>query len=81
ITYNLLHIDQFIIFMGISNTHLNLESISSSGFASFHTASISKVFDGAKIMCTINLCLLFSFGSYSQKTVALLKQVQSTLNQ
>uniref|UniRef100_A0A803T2E4 Uncharacterized protein n=1 Tax=Anolis carolinensis TaxID=28377 RepID=A0A803T2E4_ANOCA len=38
--------------LGISNTHLNLESIKSSGFASFHY-----------IVCTINLCLLFSFGS------------------
>uniref|UniRef100_A0A8D0CPH7 Uncharacterized protein n=1 Tax=Sander lucioperca TaxID=283035 RepID=A0A8D0CPH7_SANLU len=28
----------------------------SSGFASFH-------FDGAKIVCTMNLCLLFSLGS------------------
>uniref|UniRef100_A0A5F9D7C3 Uncharacterized protein n=1 Tax=Oryctolagus cuniculus TaxID=9986 RepID=A0A5F9D7C3_RABIT len=49
--------------LGVLNTHLNLESINSSGFASFHTASISEVFDGAKMVCTINLCLLFSFGS------------------
>uniref|UniRef100_A0A7N5JZG8 Uncharacterized protein n=1 Tax=Ailuropoda melanoleuca TaxID=9646 RepID=A0A7N5JZG8_AILME len=49
--------------LGISNTHLNLESINSSDFASFHTASISVMFVGAKIVCTINLCLLFSFGS------------------
>uniref|UniRef100_A0A8C9JLL2 Uncharacterized protein n=1 Tax=Panthera tigris altaica TaxID=74533 RepID=A0A8C9JLL2_PANTA len=42
--------------LGISNTHLNLESINSS-------ASISEVFGGAKIVCTINLCLLFSLGS------------------
>uniref|UniRef100_A0A8C4YJL3 Uncharacterized protein n=1 Tax=Gopherus evgoodei TaxID=1825980 RepID=A0A8C4YJL3_9SAUR len=27
------------------------------------TASISEVLGGAKIVCTINLCLLFSFGS------------------
>uniref|UniRef100_A0A8C6ETY2 Uncharacterized protein n=1 Tax=Marmota marmota marmota TaxID=9994 RepID=A0A8C6ETY2_MARMA len=49
--------------LGISKTHLNLESINSSGFASFHTASISEVFGGAKIVCTMNLCLLFSLGS------------------
>uniref|UniRef100_A0A5F8GY73 Uncharacterized protein n=1 Tax=Monodelphis domestica TaxID=13616 RepID=A0A5F8GY73_MONDO len=49
--------------VGISSIHLNLESIGSLGFASFHTASISEVFVGAKIVCTINLCLLFSFGS------------------
>uniref|UniRef100_A0A665X8W9 Uncharacterized protein n=1 Tax=Echeneis naucrates TaxID=173247 RepID=A0A665X8W9_ECHNA len=35
----------------------------SSGFASFHCASMSETFDGAKIVCTINLCLLFSLGS------------------
>uniref|UniRef100_A0A8C9Q8N4 Uncharacterized protein n=1 Tax=Spermophilus dauricus TaxID=99837 RepID=A0A8C9Q8N4_SPEDA len=49
--------------LGISKTHLNLESINSSGFASFHTASISEVFGGTKIVCTMNLCLLFSLGS------------------
>uniref|UniRef100_A0A8B9HMH7 Uncharacterized protein n=1 Tax=Astyanax mexicanus TaxID=7994 RepID=A0A8B9HMH7_ASTMX len=30
--------------------------VGSSGFASFHSA-------GAKMVCTINLCLLFSLGS------------------
>uniref|UniRef100_A0A3Q1FCX0 Uncharacterized protein n=1 Tax=Acanthochromis polyacanthus TaxID=80966 RepID=A0A3Q1FCX0_9TELE len=38
---------------GISNEHLNFESISSSGFASFHSS----------MDCTMNLCLLFSLGS------------------
>uniref|UniRef100_A0A8C6DHU3 Uncharacterized protein n=1 Tax=Moschus moschiferus TaxID=68415 RepID=A0A8C6DHU3_MOSMO len=49
--------------LGISNTHLNLESINSSDFASFHTASMSEMFGGAKMVYTINLCLLFSLGS------------------
>uniref|UniRef100_A0A8D0L2S9 Uncharacterized protein n=1 Tax=Sphenodon punctatus TaxID=8508 RepID=A0A8D0L2S9_SPHPU len=53
--------------LGISNTHLNLESIRSSDFFKIKnlltTASISEMFGGAKIVCTINLCLLFSFGS------------------
>uniref|UniRef100_A0A3B3U1M7 Uncharacterized protein n=1 Tax=Poecilia latipinna TaxID=48699 RepID=A0A3B3U1M7_9TELE len=40
---------------GISNVHLNFESISSSGLASFHS----------RMDCTMNLCLLFSLGSYS----------------
>uniref|UniRef100_A0A3B5AM96 Uncharacterized protein n=1 Tax=Stegastes partitus TaxID=144197 RepID=A0A3B5AM96_9TELE len=51
-------------------THLNFESIRSSGFASFHcnvilltNESISETFGGAKIVCTMNLCLLFSLGS------------------
>uniref|UniRef100_A0A8C8H0V8 Uncharacterized protein n=2 Tax=Oncorhynchus TaxID=8016 RepID=A0A8C8H0V8_ONCTS len=43
--------------MGSSNTHLSLESMKSSGVASFHSV------DGAKIVCTMNLCLLFSLGS------------------
>uniref|UniRef100_A0A8C7CVU5 Uncharacterized protein n=2 Tax=Oncorhynchus TaxID=8016 RepID=A0A8C7CVU5_ONCKI len=38
---------------GSSKTHLSLESISSSGFASFHS----------NMDCTMNLCLLFSLGS------------------
>uniref|UniRef100_A0A8C5QH73 Uncharacterized protein n=1 Tax=Leptobrachium leishanense TaxID=445787 RepID=A0A8C5QH73_9ANUR len=50
---------------GMSNTHLNFESMRSSGFASFHCTSKSTMFDGAKMVCTINLCLLFSLGSYS----------------
>uniref|UniRef100_A0A8D0HLV5 Uncharacterized protein n=1 Tax=Sphenodon punctatus TaxID=8508 RepID=A0A8D0HLV5_SPHPU len=58
--------------LGISNTHLSLGSIRSSGFASFHTACISEMFGVAKIVCTINLCLLFSFG-HSQKAVISLK--------
>uniref|UniRef100_A0A671K6L7 Uncharacterized protein n=1 Tax=Sinocyclocheilus anshuiensis TaxID=1608454 RepID=A0A671K6L7_9TELE len=45
---------------GISKTHLSLESIRSSGLASFHLSVMS---DGASRDCTINLCLLFSFGS------------------
>uniref|UniRef100_A0A673JLX0 Uncharacterized protein n=1 Tax=Sinocyclocheilus rhinocerous TaxID=307959 RepID=A0A673JLX0_9TELE len=45
---------------GISKTHLSLESIRSSGLASFHLSVMS---DGASSDCTINLCLLFSFGS------------------
>uniref|UniRef100_A0A6I8SLW7 Uncharacterized protein n=1 Tax=Xenopus tropicalis TaxID=8364 RepID=A0A6I8SLW7_XENTR len=51
---------------GSSNTHRSLESMRSSGFASFHsltTASISEVSVGAMIDCTMNLCLLFSLGS------------------
>uniref|UniRef100_A0A8C6NVV9 Uncharacterized protein n=1 Tax=Nothobranchius furzeri TaxID=105023 RepID=A0A8C6NVV9_NOTFU len=43
---------------GISKEHLNFESISSSGFASFHFMSL-----GASMDCTMNLCLLFSLGS------------------
>uniref|UniRef100_A0AAY4A563 Uncharacterized protein n=1 Tax=Denticeps clupeoides TaxID=299321 RepID=A0AAY4A563_9TELE len=43
---------------GISNTHRSFESISSSGFASFHFMS-----GGASSDCTMNLCLLFSLGS------------------
>uniref|UniRef100_A0A8C9RN31 Uncharacterized protein n=1 Tax=Scleropages formosus TaxID=113540 RepID=A0A8C9RN31_SCLFO len=49
-----------------SKMHLSLESIRSSGFASFHsltTASKSETFGGATMVCTINLCLLFSLGS------------------
>uniref|UniRef100_A0A3Q2G900 Uncharacterized protein n=1 Tax=Cyprinodon variegatus TaxID=28743 RepID=A0A3Q2G900_CYPVA len=45
---------------GISNVHLSFESISSSGLASFHFMSL-----GARMDCTMNLCLLFSLGSYS----------------
>uniref|UniRef100_A0A3Q3QZ07 Uncharacterized protein n=1 Tax=Monopterus albus TaxID=43700 RepID=A0A3Q3QZ07_MONAL len=49
---------------GSSKTHLSLESMRSSGFASFHTnASMSETCGGAKIVCTMNLCLLFSLGS------------------
>uniref|UniRef100_A0A8V5G1D6 Uncharacterized protein n=1 Tax=Melopsittacus undulatus TaxID=13146 RepID=A0A8V5G1D6_MELUD len=39
--------------LGISNTHLNLESINSSVILLLLTT----------VVCTINLCLLFSFGS------------------
>uniref|UniRef100_A0A3Q3XQT0 Uncharacterized protein n=1 Tax=Mola mola TaxID=94237 RepID=A0A3Q3XQT0_MOLML len=39
------------------STHLSLESMRSSGF------SMSETFGGAKIVCTMNLCLLFSLGS------------------
>uniref|UniRef100_A0A8C1ZD30 Uncharacterized protein n=2 Tax=Cyprinus carpio TaxID=7962 RepID=A0A8C1ZD30_CYPCA len=45
---------------GISKTHLSLESIRSSGLASFHLSVMSG---GASRDCTMNLCLLFSFGS------------------
>uniref|UniRef100_A0A4W4HK61 Uncharacterized protein n=1 Tax=Electrophorus electricus TaxID=8005 RepID=A0A4W4HK61_ELEEL len=45
---------------GSSKTHLSLESIRSSGFASFHC---DVILCGAKMVCTMNLCLLFSFGS------------------
>uniref|UniRef100_A0A3Q2V6P9 Uncharacterized protein n=1 Tax=Haplochromis burtoni TaxID=8153 RepID=A0A3Q2V6P9_HAPBU len=51
---------------GSSKTHLSLESMRSSGFASFHSLtndSMSVTFGGAKIVCTMNLCLLFSLGS------------------
>uniref|UniRef100_A0A3P8UDC2 Uncharacterized protein n=1 Tax=Amphiprion percula TaxID=161767 RepID=A0A3P8UDC2_AMPPE len=55
---------------GSSKTHLSLESMRSSGFASFHcnlksltNESMSETFGGAKIVCTMNLCLLFSLGS------------------
>uniref|UniRef100_A0A3Q3GVV3 Uncharacterized protein n=1 Tax=Kryptolebias marmoratus TaxID=37003 RepID=A0A3Q3GVV3_KRYMA len=47
---------------GISKTHLSLESMSSSGF-SLTNESMSETFGGAKIVCTMNLCLLFSLGS------------------
>uniref|UniRef100_A0AAY4B8A2 Uncharacterized protein n=1 Tax=Denticeps clupeoides TaxID=299321 RepID=A0AAY4B8A2_9TELE len=49
--------------------HLSLESMRSSGLASFHwmrnltIASMSATLDGAKRVCTMNLCLLFSLGS------------------
>uniref|UniRef100_A0A8C9RQ43 Uncharacterized protein n=1 Tax=Scleropages formosus TaxID=113540 RepID=A0A8C9RQ43_SCLFO len=42
--------------------HRSLESMRSSGFASFHS-SMSETLGGAKMVCTINLCLLFSLGS------------------
>uniref|UniRef100_A0A673LIW8 Uncharacterized protein n=1 Tax=Sinocyclocheilus rhinocerous TaxID=307959 RepID=A0A673LIW8_9TELE len=51
---------------GMSKTHLSLESIRSSGLASFHlltTPSVSVMSAGASRDCTMNLCLLFSFGS------------------
>uniref|UniRef100_A0A3Q3VRU1 Uncharacterized protein n=1 Tax=Mola mola TaxID=94237 RepID=A0A3Q3VRU1_MOLML len=50
---------------GISKTHLSLESISSSGLASFHltTPSMSVMSGGANMDWTMNLCLLFSLGS------------------
>uniref|UniRef100_A0A665UEM0 Uncharacterized protein n=1 Tax=Echeneis naucrates TaxID=173247 RepID=A0A665UEM0_ECHNA len=54
--YNILTVLSFS--RGISNVHLNFESISSSGFASFHFMS-----NGASMDCTMNLCLLFSLGS------------------
>uniref|UniRef100_A0A3P8WWA7 Uncharacterized protein n=1 Tax=Cynoglossus semilaevis TaxID=244447 RepID=A0A3P8WWA7_CYNSE len=44
----------------ISKAHLNFESIRSSGFASFHFVSVMY---GARMDCTMNLCLLFSLGS------------------
>uniref|UniRef100_A0A3P9J4K0 Uncharacterized protein n=1 Tax=Oryzias latipes TaxID=8090 RepID=A0A3P9J4K0_ORYLA len=47
---------------GISKTHLSLESISSSGFESLTTPSMS-VMSGGATMDTMNLCLLFSLGS------------------
>uniref|UniRef100_A0A3B3RDN7 Uncharacterized protein n=1 Tax=Paramormyrops kingsleyae TaxID=1676925 RepID=A0A3B3RDN7_9TELE len=46
---------------GSSKTHRSLESMRSSGFASLHCGSETP--GGAKIVCTINLCLLFSLGS------------------
>uniref|UniRef100_A0A3Q1C9C0 Uncharacterized protein n=1 Tax=Amphiprion ocellaris TaxID=80972 RepID=A0A3Q1C9C0_AMPOC len=49
---------------GSSKTHLSLESMRSSGFASFHWWRRKiETFGGAKIVCTMNLCLLFSLGS------------------
>uniref|UniRef100_A0A3B5R7X5 Uncharacterized protein n=3 Tax=Poeciliinae TaxID=586240 RepID=A0A3B5R7X5_XIPMA len=47
---------------GISKTHLSLESINSSGFT-LTTPSMSVMSGGASMDWTINLCLLFSFGS------------------
>uniref|UniRef100_A0A668A1Y5 Uncharacterized protein n=1 Tax=Myripristis murdjan TaxID=586833 RepID=A0A668A1Y5_9TELE len=46
-----------------SKTHLSLESISSSGLASFHWTQRNT--DKFKFCMdwTMNLCLLFSFGS------------------
>uniref|UniRef100_A0A3P8WL06 Uncharacterized protein n=1 Tax=Cynoglossus semilaevis TaxID=244447 RepID=A0A3P8WL06_CYNSE len=46
---------------GSSKTHLSLESMRSSGLLT--KASMSETFGGAKIVCTMNLCLLFSLGS------------------
>uniref|UniRef100_A0A663EU65 Uncharacterized protein n=1 Tax=Aquila chrysaetos chrysaetos TaxID=223781 RepID=A0A663EU65_AQUCH len=46
--------------LGISNTHLNLESINSSGFGKKNP---TIPFLLTTVVCTINLCLLFSFGS------------------
>uniref|UniRef100_A0A3B3CNW0 Uncharacterized protein n=1 Tax=Oryzias melastigma TaxID=30732 RepID=A0A3B3CNW0_ORYME len=63
---------------GSSKTHLSLESMRSSGLDSFHcitfvntnriltNESMSETFGGAKMVCTMNLCLLFSLGSYSK---------------
>uniref|UniRef100_A0A3B1IX59 Uncharacterized protein n=1 Tax=Astyanax mexicanus TaxID=7994 RepID=A0A3B1IX59_ASTMX len=48
---------------GNSKTHLSLESIRSSGFKMLTIASKSAALGGAKMVCTMNLCLLFSFGS------------------
>uniref|UniRef100_A0A452HPE4 Uncharacterized protein n=1 Tax=Gopherus agassizii TaxID=38772 RepID=A0A452HPE4_9SAUR len=48
--------------VAVSNTHLSLESMSSS-VSILTTASISEVSAGANIDCTINLCLLFSLGT------------------
>uniref|UniRef100_A0A3Q2NPS0 Uncharacterized protein n=1 Tax=Fundulus heteroclitus TaxID=8078 RepID=A0A3Q2NPS0_FUNHE len=48
---------------GISNEHLNFESISSSDFLILTTPSMSVMSLGARMDCTINLCLLFSLGS------------------
>uniref|UniRef100_A0A7N6AWR0 Uncharacterized protein n=1 Tax=Anabas testudineus TaxID=64144 RepID=A0A7N6AWR0_ANATE len=48
----------------ISKTHLNLESMRSSDKQyTLTNASMSVTFGGAKIVCTMNLCLLFSLGS------------------
>uniref|UniRef100_A0A672IU18 Uncharacterized protein n=1 Tax=Salarias fasciatus TaxID=181472 RepID=A0A672IU18_SALFA len=49
----------------ISNTHLSLESMRSSGFAGrrLTNESMSETFPLAKMVCTMNLCLLFSLGS------------------
>uniref|UniRef100_A0A672YB37 Uncharacterized protein n=1 Tax=Sphaeramia orbicularis TaxID=375764 RepID=A0A672YB37_9TELE len=46
----------------LSKTHLSLESMRSSGFI-LTNESMSDTFGGAKIVCTMNLCLLFSLGS------------------
>uniref|UniRef100_A0A8C8GVV9 Uncharacterized protein n=1 Tax=Oncorhynchus tshawytscha TaxID=74940 RepID=A0A8C8GVV9_ONCTS len=46
-----------------SKTHLSLESISSSGFDTLTTPSMSVISGGASMDCTMNLCLLFSLGS------------------
>uniref|UniRef100_A0A3B4D5B3 Uncharacterized protein n=1 Tax=Pygocentrus nattereri TaxID=42514 RepID=A0A3B4D5B3_PYGNA len=55
---------------GSSNTHLSLESMSSSGFRNLKCTnngltmvSVSVMVAGAKMVCTMNLCLLFSLGS------------------
>uniref|UniRef100_A0A8C7CE29 Uncharacterized protein n=1 Tax=Oncorhynchus kisutch TaxID=8019 RepID=A0A8C7CE29_ONCKI len=45
------------------DTHLSLESISSSGFDTLTTPSMSVISGGASMDCTMNLCLLFSLGS------------------
>uniref|UniRef100_A0A8C8HBW3 Uncharacterized protein n=1 Tax=Oncorhynchus tshawytscha TaxID=74940 RepID=A0A8C8HBW3_ONCTS len=51
---------------GRSNTHLSLESMRSSGFVRTRLLTIASSSDslgGAKILWTMNLCLLFSLGS------------------
>uniref|UniRef100_A0A4W6E4S1 Uncharacterized protein n=1 Tax=Lates calcarifer TaxID=8187 RepID=A0A4W6E4S1_LATCA len=65
---NEIAITVFSFSTGISKTHLSLESISSSGFASFHwrdtEPKIKNVMSGGASMdWTMNLCLLFSLGS------------------
>uniref|UniRef100_A0A8C8UBH5 Uncharacterized protein n=1 Tax=Peromyscus maniculatus bairdii TaxID=230844 RepID=A0A8C8UBH5_PERMB len=49
--------------LGISNTHLSFESISSPGSAFFHTACRFEVSGGANTLCTMNLCLASRLGS------------------
>uniref|UniRef100_A0A3Q3ME63 Uncharacterized protein n=1 Tax=Labrus bergylta TaxID=56723 RepID=A0A3Q3ME63_9LABR len=55
-----------VVKKGSSKTHLSLESMRSSGFKvqeKLTNESISETFGGAKMVCTMNLCLLFSLGS------------------
>uniref|UniRef100_A0A3B3S6U7 Uncharacterized protein n=1 Tax=Paramormyrops kingsleyae TaxID=1676925 RepID=A0A3B3S6U7_9TELE len=57
------HLTALSFSVGSSKTHLSLESMRSSGFTLLTMASMSETLGGAKMVCTINLCLLFSLGS------------------
>uniref|UniRef100_A0A4X2LV11 Uncharacterized protein n=1 Tax=Vombatus ursinus TaxID=29139 RepID=A0A4X2LV11_VOMUR len=60
--------------LGTPNTHLNLASITSLSFTFFHSTSLTDVFHGVKIVFTMNLCLLLSFGSQSKDITEFVSQ-------